>query len=309
MELRHLRHFVALAEEGTFTAAAARELIVQSGLSSSVRALEKDVGVLLFVRGTRPVRLTAEGQALLPAARHVLDAVEAAHQVVQDVHGVLTGRLRVGTIETSGHTLPFGAWLADFSRLHPAISITVRQLSALRALELIGGGELDCALAPAVPGHTAGLDVVPLLSEPLVLACSADHRLATVASVGLAELQGERFVETDPQWAVRVLIDEAFRAAQLTRQVVYEVNEWTIVLGLVAAGMGIALVPSGLDFSLHPDTAGSLRLVPLSGPSLTRRVDLVLPKGHAATPAARRFANHVAAYKHHNPMRWRATHV
>ncbi|MGW1290844.1 LysR family transcriptional regulator, partial [Streptomyces sp. NPDC002586] len=72
MELRHLRHFVALAEERNFTRAAARELIVQSGLSSSVRALEKTLGTVLFVRGTRPVRLTVEGEALLPAARHAL---------------------------------------------------------------------------------------------------------------------------------------------------------------------------------------------------------------------------------------------
>lgn len=308
MELRHLRHFIALAEEGTFTAAAARELIVQSGLSASVRMLEKEVGALLFVRGTRPVRLTAEGEALLPAARHALEAVNAAQQVVQDVRGVLTGRLRVGTIETSGHTLPFGAWLAQFSRLHPAISITVRQLPAVQALELMRNGELDCAVVPAVPNRISGLDVVPLLSEPMVLACSPVHRLAGTASVGLEDLQGERFVETDPGWAVRVLTDEAFRAAGVTRQIVYEVNEWALALGLVAAGMGIALVPSGLDFSLHPDTAGSLRLVPLSDPSLKRRVDLVLPKGHAATPAARRFADHIAASERQNLTRRPATH-
>ncbi|MFI5610356.1 LysR family transcriptional regulator [Amycolatopsis sp. NPDC051903] len=303
MELRHLRHFVALAEEGTFTAAAARELIVQSGLSASVRALEKDVRARLFVRGTRPVRLTAEGEALLPAARHALDAVDAAQQAVQDVHGVLAGRLRIGVIETSGHTLPFGAWLAQFSREHPAISITVRQLPAVRALELVGQGELDCALVSAVPGHLAGLHVVPLLSEAMVLACSHSHPLAGAASAGLGDLEDERFVEMDPEWAVRVLIDEAFRGAGLTRQVAYEVNEWAIALGLVAAGMGVALVPSGLDFSLHPDTAGSLRLIPLSGPPLTRRVDLVIPKGHAATPAAIRFAEHVDAARRLNLTR------
>ncbi|HJP73933.1 MAG TPA: LysR family transcriptional regulator [Pseudonocardiaceae bacterium] len=138
MELRHLRHFIALAEEGTFTAAAARELIVQSGLSTSVRVLEKDVGAPLFIRGTHPIRLTAEGEAFLPAARRALDAVDAAQQAVQDVRGVLSGRLRIGVIETSGHTLPFGTWLAQFSREHPAISITVRQLPAVRALELVG---------------------------------------------------------------------------------------------------------------------------------------------------------------------------
>ena len=294
MELRHLRHFVALAEERSFTAAASRELIVQSGLSSSVRALEKEMGALLFVRGTRPVRLTAEGEALLPAARHALDAAEAARQAVRDVHGVLTGTLRIGALQTSGHTLPFAAWLAQFSRTHPGVDISVRQLPSVRMLDMVADGELDCALVSVVPDRSAGLDVVPLVSEPLVLACSPEHRLAAADAVTLADLDGERFVETDPGWAVRLLTDEAFRAAGLTRRVVYEVNEWAMVLGLVAAGMGVALVPAGLDFTLHPDSAGALRLVRLTGPTPERRVDLVFPKGHAASPAARRFADHVS---------------
>jgi len=293
MELRHLRHFVALAEERSFTRAAARELIVQSGLSSSVRALEKEVGALLFIRGTRPVRLTAEGEALLPAARHTLDAAAAAHQAVQEVHGVLSGRLRIGALQTIGHTLPFATWLAEFSRAHPRVDIAVRQLPALQMLAMVTAGELDCALVTVVPDHTEGLDVVPLVAEPLVVACAPDHPLASAEVLTLDRLDGEQFVETHPEWAIRVLIDSAFRDAGLTRRIVCEVNEWTMVLDLVAAGVGIALVPQGLDFSLHPRPTGSLRLVPLTGVRLERRVDLVLPKGHAASPAARRFLAHV----------------
>lgn len=135
----------------------------------------------------------------------------------------------------------------------------------------------------------------------MVLACSSDHRFSGAASVGLEDLEGERFVDMDPGWAVRVLVDNAFNAAGLTRHIVYEVNEWAIALGLIAAGMGIALVPSGLDFGLHPRIAGSVRLVSLAGPRLTRRLDLVLPKGQAAAPAAIRFAESVEATKSHKP--------
>jgi DNA-binding transcriptional LysR family regulator len=292
MDLRRLRHFVALAEERSFTRAAARELIVQSGLSSSVRSLEKEVGALLFVRGTRPVRLTSEGQALLPAARHALEAVEAAHQAVQDVHGVLSGHLRIGSLQTIGHTLPFSSWLAEFSRAHPGVDISVRQLPALRMLEMVVEGELDCALVSVVPHRTEGLDVVPVLAEPLVLACAPGHPLAEAERVTLDRLAGERFVETHPAWAIRVLIDAAFRDAGLTRRIACEVNEWAMVLDLVAAGVGVALVPEGLDFAVHARPA-PLRLVPLDGIRLERRIDLVLPKGHAATPAARRFLDQV----------------
>lgn len=293
MELRHLRHFIALAEERNFTRAAARELIVQSGLSSSIRALEKDVGALLFIRGTRPVRLTSEGEALLPAARHTLDAAEAAQQAVQDVHGVLSGQLHIGALQTSGHTLPFTSWLAEFSGAHPGVDISVQQLPALRMLQMVADGELDCALVSVVPERTTGLEVVPLVSEPIVLACAPEHPLAAAESLTLDRLDGERFVETPPQWAIRVMIDAAFRDAGLSRRVICEVNEWTMVLDLVAAGVGVALVPQGLDFTVHPLPRASLRLIPLAGIRLERRVDLVLPKGHAASPAARRFLDHV----------------
>ena len=290
MELRHLRHFVALGEERSFTAAAGREHIVQSGLSTSIRALEKDVGALLFVRGTRPVRLTAEGDALLPAARRTLEAAAAARQTVQEVHGVLAGQLRIGALQTTGHRLPFASWLAEFSRLHPRVEISVQQLPALDMLTMVADGLLDCALTALQDSRGAGLEVMRLLSEPLVLACAANHPLASETAVTLEQIAGERFVEVPHQWWSRTQTDRAFAEAGLDRQVNLVVNEWIMMLDLVAAGVGIALVPQGLEFSLHDRSTEALRLIPLTGILLERPVDLVLPRGHAATPAARRFA-------------------
>ncbi|MEV5960587.1 LysR family transcriptional regulator [Kribbella sp. NPDC051952] len=291
MELRHLRHFVALAEERSFTAAAGREHIVQSGLSTSIRALEKDVGALLFVRGTRPIRLTAEGEALVPAARRTLEAAAAARQTVQEVHGVLAGQLRIGALQSTAHTLPVASWLAEFSLAHPRVDISVRQLSASEMVGLVIDGGLDCALVALLDQRPTGLEVVPLLAEPLVLACSATHPLAGERAVRLDQLIGERFVEAPPEWAIRAQVDRAFADAGLQRRIACVVNEWSMALDLVAAGAGIALVPEGLDFTLHPRSSDALQLVPLAGIRLERRVDLVLPSGHAATPAARRFAD------------------
>ncbi len=295
MELRHLRHFVALAEERSFTRAAARELIVQSGLSTSIRALEKDVGALLFVRGTRPIRLTAEGTALLPAARHALDAADAAQQAVQDAHGVLAGQLRIGALQTSGHTLPFSSWLAEFALAHPRVDISVQQLPALQMMDLVADGRLDCALVSLVSERAPGLEVVPLLTEPVGVIVAQDHPLAEAESVTLEQLADERFVEPPAQWAIRVVVDDAFRAAGLRRRTAVEVNEWTMVLELVAAGVGVTLAPTG--FVLAPRIAAGVRFVPLTGVELVRRIDLVLPQGHAASPAARRFAQYVSAWQ------------
>lgn len=295
MELRHLRHFVALAEERSFTRAAARELIVQSGLSTSIRALEKDVGALLFVRGTRPIRLTAEGTALLPAARHALDAADAAQQAVQDAHGVLAGQLRIGALQSSGHTLPFSSWLAEFALAHPRVDISVEQLPALQMMDLVADGRLDCALVSLVSERAPGLEVVPLLTEPVGVIVAQDHPLAEADSVTLEQLADERFVEPPAQWAIRVVVDDAFRAAGLSRRTAVEVNEWTMVLDLVAAGVGVTLAPTG--FVLAPRIAAGVRFVPLTGVELVRRIDLVLPQGHAASPAARRFAQYVSAWQ------------
>ncbi|WP_432943346.1 LysR family transcriptional regulator [Kribbella sp. CA-253562] len=293
MELRHLRHFVALAEERSFTRAAEREHIVQSGLSTSIRALEKEVGALLFVRGTRPVRLTAEGTALLPAARHTLDAAAAARQAVQDAHGVLSGRLKIGALQTSGHRLPFSSWLAEFALAHPGVDISVQQLPAMQMVDLVADGRLDCALVSPATDRIPGVELTRLHAEPIVLTVPLTHPLAHRDSVTLADLDGERFVEPPAQWAIRTTVDTAFREAGLTRRIVCEVNEWTMVLDLVAAGVGLTLTPTGFD--RPPQVAAATRQVPVTDLTVQRRIDLVLPVGHAATPAARRFRDLVVA--------------
>ncbi|MFJ2739370.1 LysR family transcriptional regulator [Streptomyces sp. NPDC087440] len=301
MELRHLRHFVALAEERSFTRAAARELIVQSGLSSSVRALEKEVGALLFVRGTRPVRLTTEGEALLPAARRTLDAADGALQAVRDVHGGLTGRLRIGAYQASRHLVPLASWLSGFVRAHPGLDIEVRQHPANEMIRMVAEGELDCALAsaPDPARTTALLDMIPVAVEPYVLACALDHPLAAREDVPLPLLDGERFVETHSLWTGRILSDALFVEAGMRRRIVCEVSEWAMVSDLVAAGLGVAFVPESLARDLLPLPDLPLRLLPITGNTtsvrLERRVDLLLPKGQALNTATRRFAEHVQA--------------
>lgn len=294
MELRHLRHFVALAEEGSFTRAAARELIVQSGLSSSVRALEKELGAPLFVRGSRPVRLTAEGQALLPAARRTLEAAAAAGQTVRDVRGLLSGHLRIGTYPVSPRLLPLPAWLAGFARAHPALEITVRQTDGPAMTRMVADGRLDCAVVDPVAGPPDGLSALPLAAEPLMAALPAGHRLAQEAELTLQQLVDDPFVETDLAWTTRTRTDAAFAAAGLARRIVCEVADWRLVLDLVHAGLGIALVPPSHADTTDEETRRHLRLLPLAGVDLRRELALVLPVGQSASPAAKRFAAYLS---------------
>ncbi|MEV4254194.1 LysR family transcriptional regulator [Spirillospora sp. NPDC049652] len=293
MELRHLRHFVALAEERNFTRAAGRELIVQSGLSSSVRALEREVGAELFVRGSRPVRLTAEGAALLPAARRALESAEAARQAVQDVRGLLTGHLRIGTYPINPRLLPLPALLVAFARAHPALDVSVRQIPGTGLAARVAGGELDCALFDHIGPLPPGLRAVPLVSEELQVAVPATHRLATRESVTLADLANEPFVETDPAWTTRQRTNAAFADAAVPRRVVCEVADWQLLRDLVEAGLGIALAPP-TQLTPRADDADTVRLIPLADTKVERRLALVLPT--TASPAATRFATHLTTW-------------
>jgi DNA-binding transcriptional LysR family regulator len=119
VELRQLRHFLALVEERSITRAAKRELIVQSGLSNSLQALERELGTPLYLRGTRPVRLTAAGEALVGPARRTVASAAEAEQAVHHTRDVLIGTLRVGIPLSAQHLVPFAAYLGEFTRDHP----------------------------------------------------------------------------------------------------------------------------------------------------------------------------------------------
>ncbi|MGH3724533.1 MAG: LysR family transcriptional regulator [Mycobacterium sp.] len=292
MELRQLRHFVALADLASFTAAASREHIVQSGLSNSVQALERDVNAELYIRGSRPVRLTPAGQALVDPARRALAVAQHAFDAVQEVQQVMTGQLRLGVVRSVQRFVRFPDYVAEFAACHPAVDISVLQLPVRVMLRLIGSGELDCAIVTAMPAALPGVRLTPLATERLVLLCRADHRLAQTRDVRANDLAGERFIDVQPEWSARAMVDAAFAAAGATRKVSCEVNEWELLLALVRSGAGIGFIPEGLT----PEDPG-LRTVTVKNLKLERQIQLALPQAGDMTPAARRFIEYV--HRHH----------
>ncbi len=299
MELRQLRHFLALAELGSFTSAAGREHIVQSGLSNSVQALERELDAELYARGSRPVRLTPAGQALVEPARRALAAAQAAREAVHDIQNVVTGQLRIGVVRSALRLVRFADYVAEFAADHPAVDVHLLQVPALAMLAMVGAGELDCGLVTAVPAAVPGVRLITLASDRLVLVCRDDHRLAHASGVRLADLAGERFVDVHPQWSARVMVDAAFVAAGVTRRVSCEVNEWELFLELVAAGLGIGFLPEGLALEAAVSGASRLCIVAVAGLELQRHIQLALPRAGDLTPAARRFADHL---RQHHPQ-------
>lgn len=256
MELRQLSYFVAVAEECHFTRAAKRLHVAQSGLSASVRSLERELGAALFVRNTRQVRLTPAGSALLTEARRTLAASDACVDAVAAVQGLLRGSLTIGTLQCL-HVVHLPTVLAGFLATHPGLDIELRQGGSGELTSLVAQGQLDVAFVSRPVSCPDDVVVTSLASEPLVLACALTHPLASVESVPVAALSDERFVDFAPDWGTRDLVDSVVG----TRRVALEVTDVHSLLDLVACGLGVALVPQ--SFSVKTDRA---RFVGLAAP-------------------------------------------
>jgi len=286
VELRHLEYFVAVAEELSFTRASRRLHVVQSGVSSAIQGLERELGAALFDRDRHRVTLTDAGRVLLPEARATLAAAQAAADAVAETTAGLRGTLSIGTMISTG---PVGlpVLLGRFHEQHPGVLVKLRVMpggSAELAREVISGG-LDLALL-SLPGEApAGLAVRPLAQEPLALICAAKHPLASVESVPLETLAEEAFIDFPVGWGTRAVVDRAFAAAGIDRQVSFEVADYATAAGLVGNGLGVAFVPTSAAAS--PGQAGIAR-VRVDAP-LDWRILVATAATRRASAAARAF--------------------
>jgi DNA-binding transcriptional LysR family regulator len=245
VDLRQLEHFVAVAELRHFTRAAETLSISQSGLSASIRALERELGAVLFIRSTRRVELTDAGRALLGPSRQTLAGAAAARDAVAAVQGLLHGTLRIGAEQcVAGVDVP--RLVSSFRASYPGVEVVLKQAGSAWLLDELAAGRLDVAFVATSPRPVDGLSLLPLAREPMVLVCHASHRLAGTDRLSLGELAGETFVDFQAEWGARAITERAFAAAGVSRDVALEVNDVETLLDLVAHGLGLALVPAPL---------------------------------------------------------------
>jgi DNA-binding transcriptional LysR family regulator len=242
MEFRQLEYFVAVAQERHFTRAAKNMHVAQSGLSASIRSLERELHADLFVRSTRQVELTPAGRAFLVEARRALSATDAARDAVAAVQGLLRGSLAIGSLQCL-HVVHLPAVLAGFLDVHPGLEVRLRQGGSDELIEQVRAGRLDIAFVCRPARNPDGVVVQPLAAEPLVLACAPEHRLAGQTAVKLADLRDERFVDFHADWGTRDLVDKVLTTAGVERRVALEVTDVHSLLDLVTYGLGVALVP------------------------------------------------------------------
>ncbi len=263
MELRQLHHFVAVAEEQHFTRAAQRVNVVQSALSSSIKALEEELEAKLFVRNTRQVRLTSVGRVFLDKARIALEAVRDARDAVTAIQGLARGILSIGTVQSLPAFLDLPSLLASFHALYPGIEVRLCQGSASHLLDKVRSGRLDLAIVPLCD-PPVGIATTMIACEALVAVCPPGHPLAGRENVPLSAFANEPFVDFEPAWGTRQLVDRGFGEAGIERRIAFEVNDLGTQLELVARGLGVALVPE----VIAEEQRTSLGIVRLAEPEI-----------------------------------------
>jgi DNA-binding transcriptional LysR family regulator len=245
MELRQLEYFVAVAEEANFTRAAQRVHISQSGVSAQIRALESHLGTTLFDRSGRTARLTAAGAAALPHARAALTAAVTLRRSVDEVTGVLRGRLDVGMV-TGCEVTPLFDALATFHHDHPDIEIALREDNSDRLLDHVRTGTADIALVGVAGEPPPDLTAQVIISEGLVAAVPPGHPLTRRKRTSLAQLSAYPIVILPPGTGIRTVFDRACGAAGVRPEIALQATAPGTVADLATRGLGVAVLSASM---------------------------------------------------------------
>jgi DNA-binding transcriptional LysR family regulator len=289
MELRQLEYVVAIADTGSFTGAGRRCHVAQSALSRQVAQLETELGVRLFHRTTREVRLTGAGHAFLPAARRVLSEAASARAEVGAAAGLPRGQVRLGATQTASGSLDLAGQLGEFRRLFPDVTVMITAGPRQELVADVAEGDLDIALA--AEGDLAAPDGTrfqPLLAdEPLLAVVAPDNPLALRDRVSLAEIaDGGPCVEFRPGTELRRHVDAAFRSAGLSRTVAFELGQLTEMVRFARAGLGTAIVPRSFTTGLAAPRRRAVGVLGLADRGLAITIG-AYTRSEAAPPAAR----------------------
>ena len=255
LNLGRLRVLVEVINRRSFSDAAAALSYTQSAVSQSIARLEAETGATLVVRDRRGVRATAAGATLVEHAEAIFAQVRAAEDELAAVLGVRGGRLRVASFPSAGSTLMPQA-VALFRRRHPGVALTLAEGEPEDIAPRLHAGEFDLALLFQFPGvepaPAGNLAITSLLEDPMHVALPVEHPLATKPELSLADLRLQDWVQTSSTSACARHVVRACLAAGFEPRVTFESDDYETVQGLVAAGVGVALIPRLALTRLHP---------------------------------------------------------
>ncbi len=290
--LRQLRAFLEVARHGSFTAAAERLHVTQSALSVMIRELERELRVRLFDRTTRRVQLTAAGEEFHPLAEKTLEDLEHAVARSRELAEVRRGRVTIAATTLIASILLPRA-IADYRERHEGVRIVLRDGAPPGQIaRMVQDGEVDIGIGPTAARDDA-LSATPFLVDTLEVACPAGHPLTRKTRVTWRDLAAQPLIALSGETAIRQLLEEQLGAAGARFEPAYQVAFLATAIGLVDAGLGVAVLPSHARplARLH-----HIRFMKLGSPAIRRDVWLITRRDRALSPAAESFREFLLDY-------------
>jgi DNA-binding transcriptional LysR family regulator len=255
LDVRRMRVLREVAAQGSFSAAAEALSFTQSAVSQQVAALERESGTKLVERGTRGVSLTDAGRALVEHADVILARIEAAEEELAAIAGLRGGRLRLGSFQSAGATMLPRA-VAEFHDRHPAVELGMIEAEPDEASERLRAGEIDLALVydfEPLPGMLdEELELAHLIDDPYEVILPKGHKLAGRRTLRLRDLAEDPWIASTPACGCRQITERACNDAGFEPRVAFEADETLAAQALVAAGVGVTLLPRLALTTLHP---------------------------------------------------------
>jgi DNA-binding transcriptional LysR family regulator len=284
LNVARLKVLKEVAYRGSISAAAEAMSYTQSAISQQIATLEAETGMALLERHPRGVSLTAAGQMLVGHAEGILAGLDAAEAALSEIAGLRGGRLRVASFPTAGATLMPHA-IATFRSSYPDVELTLTEGEPEQIVPRLRAGEIDVALLFEFPGEsllTDDVTKVELIEDPMHLALPREHRLAASEVIRLEDLAEEDWVQTSRTSLCALHVVRSCHAAGFEPHVTFESDDYQTIQGLVAAGVGVALIPELALSVVREDIA----IRPLSPSAPIRQVIAAAPAGARLVPAA-----------------------
>lgn len=289
--LRQLRAFVAVADTGSFTRAAERLHVSPSGLSMLVRELEHQLGLSIFFRSTRQVRLSDAGAEFLPLARKALGDLEAAVAASRSLAQLGRGRVSIAASVVAAATLLPWA-MQSFAQLYPGIQCVLQDGYEESIRDQVRRGEVDLGVGTMLE-KDVGLDEQMLFKDHLVAVLPEGHVLLEKSAVSWKELARCPMVALSPQSPSRYLVDRTFAALGLSVTPSYEASFSSTIISMVAAGLGVAALPVNVGQVSRRVQIHTRELV---RPTVQRQLGIFSRSDATLSPAAAAFRNHIRQY-------------
>lgn len=289
--LRQIRAFVAVARAGRFRAAAEALHVTQSALSMLVSELETQMGVRLFDRHTRMVQLTDAGREFLPVATRTLDDLENACGSLRELAALQRGRVRIAASTVlAGTLLPWA--IQQFSLGNPGVKFVLKDVAEQDICPQVQRGEVDLGVGTSLDADSEIVER-PLLRDTLTLLCAEKHPLAGRSAPAWRDLAHYPFIALGAGSPLRSLVDRALVSAGVNIEPAYEVSFSSTVISMVAAGLGVSVLPVNAR-QVSPRAKVEMRR--LTRPTVERQVSLFMRRNVAPTPAAAAFQDFLAGY-------------